>query len=478
MTRRTRSNSALGLADAGRAFRAALSRRDYRENNGGYGIGSAGTIGAWAGTTAITSARSISAVAATGSLGVAAKQFFAYTCAGNLQLFGGSFPQNNAVTAKSIQNGANPVPNYCVDFMHYGTAFEVNVVALAGYYVRVTVDGIILGAAATSGSASLLPVTFPDARTRRIRLEMSGTGFYGVNIGPNDSLWKPPVRGPRVIVAGDSYTAGTGATYGGTSAWVRAFSNSLALDDVWSSGVGGTGYVNPGTSMKMRDRIGDVTGYAPDYVLWAMGHNDASYTAAQVRAEAAACFAAVAAACPNAKQIALSPLWGPGPSTFGAGASLGVLNARDGIKAAAAAAGIPFVDLTEMPLDATAASTTLSSTTTSGFATLPLTGPMPPGSTVHVGVYPAGERREITTVTGSGPYTATIKPNMTNGYAAGTPVTEVGQSFFTGSGRAGATTGFGNSDIFIGTDNAHPTQAGHDALGIAIATQVGRYILA
>jgi hypothetical protein len=269
------------------------------------------------------------------------------------------------------------------------------------------------------------------------------------------------------------------------SHWVRAFANTLELDDVWASGVGGTGFVNPGTNppttMKMRDRIGDVTNYARpgDVVLWAMGHNDASYTLAQTQAEAALCFAAVAAACPGVRQITTGPLWGPGPASFGNGASLGVLNARDAIKNAAAGAGIPFVDLTEMPLDAAPATTTLASAIGSaGFATLPLSGPVPPGSTVHVGVYPAGERREVTTVTGpaSGVYTATIKPNLTGTYAAGTPVTEVGQSFFTGSGHVNGTTGFGNSDIFVGSDGAHPTQAGHDALGVAAATQTARYV--
>jgi hypothetical protein len=133
-----------------------------------------------------------------------------------------------------------------------------------------------------------------------------------------------------------------------------------------------------------------------------------------------------------------------------------------------------------MPLDTSAASTTLHDAIGSaGFATLPLAGPVPPGSTVHVGTYPAGERREVTTVTGpsGGVYTANIKPNLSGTYAAGTPVTEVGQSFFTGSGHVGATTGFGNSDIFIGSDAAHPTQAGHDALGVAIATQVAKYVL-
>jgi len=462
--------------------RPLLSKRDVRNNNGGYSPSAAATIGAWASATVITSPRAIDAVASTGSLGVAAKQFFAYTCAGNISVYGTGFPQTLAVTAKSLSNGTRPT-SYCIDFMYHGAAFDIRSLNIAGYYIRLTVDGVIVGAVSSHASNQILPITFPDVRTRRIRLEMSGTNFMGLNIGPNDSVWKPQVSGPRVIVAGDSYTEGTGAAYGSASGWVRAFANTLGLDDVWASGVGGTGYVNPGTNppttMKMMDRIGDITNYNPDIVIWAMGHNDAGYTKAQTQTEAAACFAAVKAANPKAQQIALSPLWGPGPSSFGSGASLGVLNARDAIKDAAAAAGIPFVDLCEMPLEATPATSTLASATTAGYATLPLTAPIPPGATVHIGTYPAGERREVTTVTGpaSGVYTATIKPNMTNGYAAGTTVTEVGQSFFTGSGKVGGTTGFGNSDILVGSDGAHPTQAGHDALGVGIASQLAKYVL-
>ncbi len=464
------------------AVRPLLSNRDVRNNSGGYAPSAAGTIGAWASATVITSPRAIDAVASTGSLGVAAKQYFAYTCGGNISVYGGSFPQTLAVTAKSLSNGARQT-SYCIDFVYHGAAFDIRSLNIAGYYIRVVVDGVILGAVASHASNQVLPITFPDVRTRRIRLEMSGTNFMGLTIGPNDSVWKPQVGGPRVIVAGDSYTEGTGASYGGASGWVRSFAHTLGLDDVWASGVGGTGFVNPGinppTTMKMLDRIGDITNYDPDIVIWAMGHNDAGYTKAQTQAEAAACFAAVKAANPNARQIALSPLWGPGPASFGNGASLGVLNARDAIKDAATAAGIPFVDLTEMPLEAAPATATLSSAVTTNFATLPLTAPVPPGSTVHIGTYPSGERREVTTVTGpaSGVYTATIKPNLTNGYASGTAVTEVGQSFFTGNGKVGGTTGFGNSDIFVATDGAHPTQAGHDALGVGIASQVAKYVL-
>jgi lysophospholipase L1-like esterase len=44
-----------------------------------------------------------------------------------------------------------------------------------------------------------------------------------------------------------------------------------------------------------------------------------------------------------------------------------------------------------------------------------------------------------------------------------------GVPWFTGSGRVGATTGSGNSDAYVYSDNVHPTQAGHDYAGVRFA---------
>lgn len=41
-----------------------------------------------------------------------------------------------------------------------------------------------------------------------------------------------------------------------------------------------------------------------------------------------------------------------------------------------------------------------------------------------------------------------------------------------GTGYAGATTGSGNSDYYVGTDNVHPSQAGHDYRGELLAQQI------
>jgi lysophospholipase L1-like esterase len=464
-------------AAAAQTFRSKLSNRDTRQNAAGYGSGTA-TLGTKGTANTVSPKLSFPAITQSGTSGSIISNRYALTSGGNFTRKGATAPNNARLVSQYLINNTIASP-YCIDFMHHGSAFDIVFDPTAGYYWRLNVDGVVIGGWATDGTNFVMPVTFGDSRPRRVRLESSGGGFISIDAEPTASIWKPPITGPRVLIAGDSYTAGTGATYGAASGLARSFANALGLDDVWSCAVGGTGWVNPGGAVKMFDRIADVTAYAPDYVIWTMGHNDISgqYTQAQVQAEAAACIAAVKAANPKCVQIMCSPLWGPGPASFFRPYSY---YARDGAFAAATAARIKTVDLMEMPLDATSITGTLAASTGISSTAFTSTTIFPQGTTVSIGTYPNAERREVTgTVTGSGsgPYTHPVSPGLVDAHAAGESVTQVGPSIFTGSGRVGATTSNGNSDILIGADGAHPTQAGHDVLGVALATQVARYIL-
>lgn len=51
-------------------------------------------------------------------------------------------------------------------------------------------------------------------------------------------------------------------------------------------------------------------------------------------------------------------------------------------------------------------------------------------------------------------------------------VDTVANPIFTGSGRVGATTGAGNSDLYIGADGTHPTDAGSEWLGYQLAQRI------
>lgn len=55
-------------------------------------------------------------------------------------------------------------------------------------------------------------------------------------------------------------------------------------------------------------------------------------------------------------------------------------------------------------------------------------------------------------------------------HSAGEPMVMKGPSYLTGQGRVGATTGFGNADLFVGADNVHPTSDGQRAIARVQAT--------
>lgn len=57
----------------------------------------------------------------------------------------------------------------------------------------------------------------------------------------------------------------------------------------------------------------------------------------------------------------------------------------------------------------------------------------------------------------------------------GVPFVDViGEVWFTGTGRVGATNGTGNSDFYLSADTVHPPQAGHDYLAAKLAGALGR----
>jgi GDSL-like Lipase/Acylhydrolase family len=177
-----------------------------------------------------------------------------------------------------------------------------------GAPVRVRVDGQLVGTGATfttaaDGSTYFVPVTFGSSALRRITLEFSAAAWWGgIQINPTDSLWKAAAKGPRVVVMGDSFTEGTGATIP-QQWWSRKMAEALGWYDVAQSGVGSTGYLAPGTGgkVKFRDRVtNDVINLNPDIVIVAGGINDSSsYTAAAIQTEAAALFAAIQAGVPK-----------------------------------------------------------------------------------------------------------------------------------------------------------------------------------
>jgi lysophospholipase L1-like esterase len=115
-----------------------------------------------------------------------------------------------------------------------------------------------------------------------------------------------------MIVVGDSFTEDSAST-GWTSDLMRLFNNL----DTWASGVGASGYINPGTSGRtnFQGRIfPDVVANNPEYVLFAGGINDQEWTtnAASSNALYTACvsmYTEVQTNVPGCKVVVLGPFW-------------------------------------------------------------------------------------------------------------------------------------------------------------------------
>jgi lysophospholipase L1-like esterase len=360
-----------------------------------------------------------------------------------------------------------------------GGSFDIVIKQFASAQLRVAIDGQYLSRVATftpnqSGAQpALCNISGLSAGRHTIRIECSkAVGFAGVNVQATDGVLATLGRRTRVVVIGDSYTEPTVAD-STTNAftgfgWVQAFGLVLGVD-AWSSGSGGTGYLVPGGSsrVKFRDRLtNDVIAYNPDLVIWAGGHNDVgTYTSAQIGAEAALCFSTLATALPNCQQVVAGPMWGYGPNIPTGTA----YDARDAIRSAALAAGLIWIDPQESPLDLTAqGASTLQASTSAAATTFSSGVNYRIGTWLKIGTTTAQEVRQTTNASGSGPYTITVAA-LTNAHTSGDPITETGPGWITGNGRQGTTNGSGTADRYTGSDSTHPTQAGHEALGLHVA---------
>jgi lysophospholipase L1-like esterase len=344
-----------------------------------------------------------------------------------------------------------------------------------------------------NGSVYLDMVTLGAAGRYRIRLEFNGGArFGGIRCGPTDSVTADAKPGKRWIIAGDSYTEPTiDATMG--SYW-NGFPQRLSYltgYDVWSSGSGGTGYVNPGSGgrVKLRDRLqSDVLAFSPDGVIFAMGINDTAQDVATVRAEALACFqAAVAAQVPEI--IVAGPFWPKGVestvNTF--------WQYRDVIKSAAAeaSASIIFIDFMEMAKpswlsDGATFATTLIAATVAGNASadvadVPAYFKLANASFsqwyVKLGDTTSQIVRRVSNITAiAGGYRLTFTTTCGYVIASGKPAVVAGSAWVSGSGRSGTPVGDGSADRVIGQDGTHPTIMGHAAIAFAAAALIAEAV--
>lgn len=209
----------------------------------------------------------------------------------------------------------------------------------------------------------------------------------------------------------------------------------------------------------------------PDIIVVAGGHNDVGFDATRLATEILTYFRSIRTLFPTSIIIGLSPLPSFGVETLGAT----WWKARDAVKTAMADSQVNgiFIDVMELPLRYTPASTTLSSNYTSG-TSIVTTNYISVGATVELGnLYGTwGGRRIVTAISGSGPYTLTLNAAPATTLTSGTAVTEVGPGIFTGTGYKTAINNTGNTDFMIISDGAHPSPEGHRLLAEEIVNQI------
>jgi lysophospholipase L1-like esterase len=191
----------------------------------------------------------------------------------------------------------------------------------------------------TAGSGHIMKIDFGSAAIRDIRIDLTTCPFGGVYIPPDKTIWSSPPTNGRFMGYGDSLTDGSSKNVGaGQGTWLMRTGRMLGFQDIWEQGRGGTGYITPGSHVTFGSRL-DVDGIQPQpdvMVIWG-GYNDNTGDQTAIRSAADDVLGRIKTGLPYCRALAVG-CWSNVASP-----SAGISNTDNTIKAAAAAAGMPFV---------------------------------------------------------------------------------------------------------------------------------------
>lgn len=123
-------------------------------------------------------------------------------------------------------------------------------------------------------------------KRRRIKVLIGTDTFTGISVSNRDMVWTPENDGYRLWLEGASSVEGSTPTNGFTNRLWR-LSGMLGCEDIWSSAVGGTGYLYAGGGSTYQDRVADLIAHKPD-ILYCTTYNwdlnAQGYTSAQRKA--------------------------------------------------------------------------------------------------------------------------------------------------------------------------------------------------
>ena len=315
------------------------------------------------------------------------------------------------------------------------------------------------------GALRVLMIDFGSVDSRRVE-------FLGYNIAPGaiytdlaDSITTAPRRGPKCIILSDSFGEGAGQDAGAVLSWITYFSEYLGWDDVTASALGTTGLIatNGGAKPAYATRVArDVAALAPDVVGIQQSVNDEGQTAAAVLAALQSLVATIQASG-NPKIFVTSP-----SIKRGAGSITVLVRAQNAAcKAWCASVGIPYLDWMEMPLQV-APGTALQATTITANASAAAVSITTAQALVYGCHYKFSDGSVIFVRSTSG-LTATID-NLPTAQVGGATLAQCGATYLNGTGRVGATAGWGICDTAVASDGAHPTNVGHRLLGYTAAS--------
>jgi acyl-CoA thioesterase-1 len=158
-----------------------------------------------------------------------------------------------------------------------------------------------------------------------------GEGTPATGSAPPSS--SPQATGPLLVVIGDSYSEG----FDNSVVWPELFADARGyrLDNLSHTG---TGYVNEGRMNTFGERIAEAEVLDPSIIMFAGSRNDILFAAEDVRVAAEQAFEAARDRFPEARLIAIGPIWDSSePSAL-------VREINDAVAAAAAAREVEFID--------------------------------------------------------------------------------------------------------------------------------------
>lgn len=395
-------------------------------------------------------------------------------------VFRGSYPAINGTTYplyyytrfQTAESGIGAYNNFSlsISLIHSGSKLALALYGQTGHIaVKVNDQWASLTPTAipNDGGLKVLIVDFGSSATRRVDFLGYNLAHRGVWIDNTDTIIPAPRRGPRVCAISDSFGGGSGNEVSALFSWITYMAEFLGWDDVYSIAAGSTGLVsNGGTKKKYLDRVSrDVLPLNPDIVIVQPSTNDNGQSAATVLAAAQTIYETLRAG--GVRTVVFTS-----PSISGGAGKIVNANSlrlhSNAIKDWCASSAIPFVDWIEQPIiagNAVAHSTTLTSSPAAGATSFTTAAQLVPGATYK---FPDGTACYVRSTSG---LTATVD-RVPTAQTSGAVVTQCGACVFTGTGRSGATTGWGNADLAISSDDAHPLNFGHRLLGETAARQL------